>query len=92
MEKRETKGRRVRNGKYQVYIGIEEEGKSIWFGAVLCFPIGIRVPFIKNKNKNRNRINYEFILYTMLLSIYYVFFSFFFTFIGFIIFFSWSVL
>ena len=71
MEKRETKGRRVRNGKYQVYIGIEEEGKSIWFGAVLCFPIGIRVPFIKNKN--RNRINYEFILYTMLLSIYYVF-------------------
>ena len=78
MEKRETKGRRVRNGKYQVYIGIEEEGKSIWFGAVLCFPTGIRVPFIKNKN--RNRINYEFILYTMLLSIYYVFFSFFFYF------------
>lgn len=71
MEKRETKGRRVRNGKYQVYIGIEEEGKSIWFGAVLCFPIGIRVPFNK-KIKIEIEYYYVFIFYTIILSLYYV--------------------
>lgn len=55
----------VRNGKYEVYIGIEEEGKSIWFVAVLGFSINIRLHLVFSFKQNR--INVVFIPWYLLI-------------------------